>query len=304
MVNNLTSPGVAAITWNNNGVHIRVYFQKDDGFVYEGAWDEGSGWNSGNTKLFAAKIGTPLSAIVFSPSQPQIRLYYLDTSYVLQEYAFSGGWTKGATLPCTNITPISSLTALTWLTSESQQIRVYYQTTNSTIQEVAFSSGWSSGFTFSDVAFPGTSLSAAKIKDNVINGNPSFRVYWQGPDLILNEYAWSGNWSNSKINVSPAPSAGIAAVAWLDASGSAHIRVYLENQAGSIQELSYNDAGGWVTPPATPTSVLASFRAPIGAIVWTDSNVNLRVYVQSATSNKMTELAYSGSGWGAGTLGF
>ena len=194
--------------------------------------------------------------------------------------------------------------ALIWSRSNSQQIRVYYQKKDSTIQEVVFSAGWSSGFTFSEVAFPGTSLSAAKIKDCVINDNPSFRVYWQATNLVLNEYAWPGNWSNSQIKVTPAPSAGIAAVAWLDGNGGARIRVYLENQAGNIQELSYNDGGGWVTPPFTPTNVFTSFGALIGAIVWTESSVNLRVYVQSTTSNKITELAYSGSGWSVGTLGF
>ncbi|TFK71245.1 hypothetical protein BDN72DRAFT_467893 [Pluteus cervinus] len=297
---------IAAITWHNDGLHVRVYFQKDDGFVYEAAWDKGIGWNSGDKKLFQAKIGTPLAAIVFVPTEPKIRVYYLDTSYMLQEYVFSSGWgwKKGATLPSPDLTPITSLAAVTWRQPPNQQIRVYYQKQNSTIQEVVYSSGWSVGFSFNDHAYPGTSLSAAIIKENVINYNPSFRVYWQEHKLSLNEYAWSGSWSNRDLHFSPTPSSGISAVAWLDGSGHAHIRIYLGNAAGNVQQLAYDDPNGWVIPPFIPVNVtVASFKAPVGAIAWQDEGIEVRIYVQSTSSNNITELVHS-KGWSFRILNF
>ncbi|TFK59772.1 hypothetical protein BDN72DRAFT_580545, partial [Pluteus cervinus] len=206
-------------------------------------------------------------------------------------------------LPSPDLTPITSLAAVTWTQPTNQQIRVYYQKSSNSIQEVVYSSGWSVGFSFGEKAFPGTSLSGAIIKENVINNNPSFRVYWQATNLSLNEYSWSGNWSNRDLKYSPAPNSGISAAAWLDGSGGAHIRVYLENAAGNVQELNYNDPSGWVIPPGTPTNTIASFRAPVSAVVWNDGGVQLRVYVQSTSSNNITELVYSG-GWSAHALGF
>jgi len=299
MVQNLTPPAVAAIQWQNNGLHIRVYYQRVDGFIYEAAWDQNSGWNAGNTKLVQAKIGTPISAIVFAVTQPQIRLYYLDNANVVQEFVFSSGWSKGATLPSTSVSPITSLAAVTW--GSGPEIRVYYQRQDSSIQEIAFSSGWSLGNQFKNTAgYPGTSLSAV-----LSNGNPSIRVYYQAQDLTLHELNWSGGWSEGVIKVSPPPAAGMVAVSWLDASGNnPSIRIYFADNSGDVQELSYNTSTGWVTPPAIPTSVATSFRIPIGAIAWGNGPVNIRVYFQSSSQNQLTEMAWGGSSWSFGTMGF
>ncbi|TFK60782.1 fucose-specific lectin [Pluteus cervinus] len=297
---NLVDPGVAAVTWQNDGLHIRVYFQKDDGGVYEGAWDQGNGWSSSNTKLVQAKSGTPLAAITFDPTQ--IRVYYIDESNVLQEYVYNNGWSKGSTLPSPNISPTTSLSAVTWGPSSSEQVRVYYQKQDNTVQEVVYSSGWSLGNSFGDQANPGTGLGAILATD--INNTPSLRVYWQAKDLTLNEYNWSGSWSNRNLNWSPAPSSGIAAASWTDSSGNPFVRVYYENSAGTIEEVGYNSPSGWVVGPGAPTSTVVGSQTPISAIVWVNGgDIEIRVYVQNNSSDTHTEFAYSGS-WTSSNLGF
>ncbi|TFK71244.1 hypothetical protein BDN72DRAFT_837818 [Pluteus cervinus] len=301
--------GVAAVNWPSNVLTIpstvRLYTQKDDGFVYEATGDQSGNWDSNTTKLFQAKVGTPLAAIAPAPSQ--IHLYSLDTSNMLQEYVYNNGWSKGATLQPTDLTPITSLAAVTWTEPTSQQIRVYYQKSDNTIQELMYSSstGWGTGHSFGDHAYPGTSFSGAIFKENVIDNYPSFRVYWQDTSLGLNEYAWCGSgWSNRDLQYNVAPNSGISAVAWLDGSGNSSIRVYFEDTASNfVQEVSYNGASGWVIPPGTPTNTTASLRAPISAVVWTDGGIQIRVYVQSTSNNNITELVNSG-GWSAHSLGF
>ncbi|TFK59769.1 hypothetical protein BDN72DRAFT_851048 [Pluteus cervinus] len=294
--------GVAAVTWPSN---VRLYTQKDDGFVYEATGDQSGNWDSSTTKLFQAKAGTPLAAIVPSPSQ--IHLYSIDTSNMLQEYVYNNGWSKGTTQQPHGLTPITSLAAVTWTEPTSQQIRVYYQKSDNTIQELMYSSstGWETGWSFGDHAYPGTSFSGAIFKENVIDNYPSFRVYWQDTSLGLNEYAWCGSgWSNRDLQYNVAPNSGISAVAWLDGSGNSSIRVYFEDTASNfVQEVSYNDTSGWVIPPGTPTNTTASLGAPVSAVAWTDGGVHIRVYVQSTSSNNTTELVYSG-GWSAHSLGF
>jgi hypothetical protein len=279
-------------------LHLRVYYQQTDGYVYEGAWDQGHGWNSGNTRLFHAKIGTPLAAIVFAVSQPQIRVYYLDNANNIQEYVYSHGWSKGSTLPSTSVFPNTSLAAVTW--GNGPQIRIYYQRQDASIQEIVFSSGWSLVHHFSNTTgYLGSGLAAV-----LINNSPSLRVYYQAKNFALHELAWTGSWSERALNVSLPPRAGIAAVAWLDGSNKPHIRVYFPDSSGHVLELNYNASTGWITPPSRPTNVITRVRAPIAAVEWGSGPVNLRVYFQSTSSNNLTEMVYNGSSWSYHTLGF
>ncbi|TFK60779.1 hypothetical protein BDN72DRAFT_850249, partial [Pluteus cervinus] len=277
----------------------------NDAFVYEATWDQGIGWNSVDNKLFQAKVGTPLAAIAFAPTQVQIRLYSLNDSNALQEYAYNGGWQQGSSLPFPNLSPTTSLAAVTWAQSTSdQEIRVYYQKQDNTLQEIGFSPGprWTATNSFTDQAYPGTGLGAILATDN--NNSPSLRVYWQGSDLSLNEYDWAGGWSNRKLNWSPAPSSGIAAASWTDSSGNPFVRVYFENTAGIIQEVGYNTPSGWVVGPNDPTDTVVGSQTPISAILWVNgSDTEIRAYVKSNSSDTHTEFAYSGS-WTSNDLSF
>jgi hypothetical protein len=61
----LKGTGLAAV-WRNGTA--RVYFQCDDGFVYEAYRTDGS-WSLSQCPLFKAKVGTPLAATVIPSSK-------------------------------------------------------------------------------------------------------------------------------------------------------------------------------------------------------------------------------------------
>ncbi|TFK59766.1 hypothetical protein BDN72DRAFT_965946 [Pluteus cervinus] len=290
----LGGAGVAAVYWPSN---VRLYTQKDDGFVYEATSDQSGNWNSSTTKLFQAKPETPLAAI--APASSEIHIYYLDTSNMLQEYVYNNGWSNGAAPASPNISPNTSLAATTWYDNFSvQQIRLYYQKQDNTIQELAYStgSGWSSGQAFSDQAYPGTGLGA--FASNSVSF--STRVYWQAKDLTLNEYISGSGWTRNTLQWSASPSSGIAAIAWLNLN----IRVYYENIAGNVEEVSYNNASGWAGSPSPPTNTLVGFQSPISATFWVNgADIEIRTYAKSNSSNGHTEFAYSGS-WTSKDLTF
>ncbi|TFK60783.1 fucose-specific lectin [Pluteus cervinus] len=313
----LGGAGVAAVNWQDNGQQIRVYIQKDDGFVYEAASEQSNNWNTNTTtQLFQAKAGTPLAAVVPGPSQ--IHLYYLDTSNILQEYIYDGSWAKGPTLlPYTNLAPNTSLAATTWTDSSSvQQIRLYYQKQDNTIQELSYatSSGWSPGHSFTDQAYPGTGLSAVA---NSAGGNLSCSIYWQGNDLTLNQYILPpSSWTRNTLQWSPAPSSGIAAIIYADYYlHDLHVRVYHESTAGIIQEDAYDappsGAQGWSSATtAINSNTLVNVPTPISTTVWTNSTgIEVRSYVKNSTNNVYFEFSYSiiggdSSGWNSKELSF
>ncbi|TFK68946.1 hypothetical protein BDN72DRAFT_841138, partial [Pluteus cervinus] len=296
--------GVAAVNWPSNAStsqQVRLYIQKDDGFVYEAASDQNDLWNPNTTKLFRAKAGTPLAAVAPAPSQ--VHLYYLDTSNILQEYIYNGSWAKGATpLPSTNIAPITSLAATTWIDSSSVlNIRLYYQKQDNTIQELVYSpgSGWSSGYSFTDQAYPGAGLGAFA---TYFNKALFTSVYWQANDLNVHEYVYTSSWSTNMFKWSAAPSSGITAIGWPDTSSNRpQIRVYYENTARSVEEVSYGYPSGWIGN--VPINTLVDIPAPISATVWLSGGVEVRSYVKSNSSNVHIEFAYSG-GWTSKILSF
>jgi hypothetical protein len=283
------------------GVHIRVYFQRVDGFIYEAAWDDATGWNSGNAKLFQAKTGTPLTAIIFAVNEPQIRLYYLDNTNTIQEFAFTGtSWVKGATLPGAAASARTSLAAVTW--DSAPDIRLYYQLQDNTIQELAFTSNtWVVGGHFASTqTFPGSALTAT-----LINPSPSFRVYYQATDISLHELSWTGEWSDGRLDVFPPAQAPLSAVSWLDSSETeAFIRIYFPDSAGDFQELSFNSPSGWVIPPAVPINGLTGFTTPLSAVEWGSGPVNIRVFSLATNENNFSQLAWNTSAWNLGGLGF
>ncbi|TFK68948.1 hypothetical protein BDN72DRAFT_841139 [Pluteus cervinus] len=298
----LGGAGVAAVSWPSNGQQVRLYIQKDDGFVYEAASDQNGYWNPNMTQLFRAKAGTPLAAVVPAPSQ--VHLYYLDTSNILQEYIYNNSWTKGATpLPSTNIAPITSLAATTWTDSSSVlNIRLYYQKQDNTIQELAYStgSGWSSGYSFTDQAYPGAGLGAfATYFDEAL----STGVYWQGNDLNVHEYIYASSWSTNLFKWSATPSSGITAIGWQDTSSDGpQVRVYYENTDRSVEEVSYSYSSGWTMK--VPLNTLVDIPAPISATVWVSGgDVEARIYVKNNSSNIHIEITYSG-GWTSKVLSF
>ncbi|KZT35611.1 fucose-specific lectin [Sistotremastrum suecicum HHB10207 ss-3] len=300
-MSNIKGTGLAAIQWENNGLHLRVYHQHTDGFVYESALDDnvGGGWHS-TQKLFQARLRSPLSAIVWNTSagSPQIRVYYLDDQGAVQEYVYSGGWSKGASLPASNVSPITGLAAVRW--SDEPQIRVYYQQKDNVIHEVVWSHGWSAGATLS-AAFSGTAIAATTYSDS-----STIRVYYQQADYKLHEAAWISGWKFRTLDDVTSPAGGIAAVGWLEGGHAPTLRVYSQSQRDTIQELSYDDPSGWVYPTRVLDPNVAPSDGSIAAVHWLNGPNQIRVYVQASGRN-ITELVWdgpSGRGWYSQVLNF
>ena len=262
--------------------------------------------------IFQAKFGTSLAAVLLDQSPVSIRVYYQEPSFALQEQAFNGTtWSKGASLPSSNVSSITSLGAIGWTAGGETQVRVYYQKTDSTLGEIAFTgSSWTQGASFSNQAFPETGIAPILLRSAL--PTDVIRVYYQGSHLSFHELAFDGTkWSDGTINVSnepPAPGAGITAVEWDadDGSGGVDIRVYYETDTGSIVQVPYQSASGWGTAGIV-SNVKAGFRTPIASTLWgTASALHIRLYLQSSGQSGFTQIAYesSSNSFTSGLIGF
>jgi hypothetical protein len=282
-------------------VHYRVYFQKDDGFIYEAQYDSTEDTSAFHTvtSLFQAKIGTNLAAVLINQSPPQIRVFYQDVNYAIQEQVFNGSfWTQGTGstgLPSDNASPITSLGAIAWNGSETSEIRVYYQKSDATLGEIVFDGSWTLGQNFSNLGYPGSGIGATILGNSSLPASPLLRVYYQGRDTRLHELAYNGtNWSDTLIRVgiaptTPAPGAGITAVNWFDNGFTeSQIKVYFETATGNIAQAAYIADSGWLRP-AIINTVVAGFRTPIAATLYGNgTDLNIHIWVQSSTQNLLT----------------
>jgi len=310
---NLTPPGVSAINWVDSAVHVRVYFQRTDGFVYEAQYDSNAGGFHTVTSLFPAKIGTSLAAVVINQSPLQIRVFYQDPNYAIQEQVFDGStWTQGDGLPSDDASPITSLGAAAWNVSGTTGIRVYYQKLDTTLGEIIFDNTWSIGQNFSNLGFPGSGIGVALLSNSSLPASPVFRVYYQGRDLSLHQLEFDGvNWSDEGLSesvaITPGPGAGISVVNWADSGNTeSEIRVHYEEENGRIAQANYlHPSGGWVTPSII-SNVVAGFRTPITSTVWGGaSDLHIGVYLQSSTQNPLSLIAFDfNTGFTSGTLTF
>jgi len=140
----LVGTGLAAFVWNNAAgavEGIRVYFQLPNSVLAEDGINVGSGWIREGFTSITAPAGTDLAVISWSAT-PQIRLYLISQSGELREYAYSGSWNGGITLPASTV-PASNVAATTW--GSITDIRVYRQANDNQILEEVWHSGWSVG---------------------------------------------------------------------------------------------------------------------------------------------------------------
>jgi hypothetical protein len=296
-------------------IHIRVYLQRDDGFVYEAQYDSNLASNFHTvTSLFQAKVGTSLAAVLLSQSPIQIRLFYQDPAYAIQEQMSDGTtWTQGSGLPSDDASPTTSLSATAW-NGTTTEIRVYYQKSDATLGEIVFeNSSWVLGANFTNLAFPATGIGAIILSNSSLPANPLLRVYYQRRDLSFHQLAYdAGNWTDQAINVSaapPAPGAGIGAVEWAanDGSGESQINAFYEMETGAIVQASYESSSGWAA--SVVSIIVAGFRAPLAPTLWQNGTFgigqHIRMYVQSSTVNSLVQINFdTGVGFTSVFAGF
>ncbi|KAF8427766.1 lectin [Tirmania nivea] len=280
-MNSLT-PGTATACVAFGNVHIRVYFQDNEGYVRESQWD--GSWTGGTTRnrLFQAKSNTPLAAITWG-STPSIRIYYVQINGILAEHCWDGNhWYTGA-LGDQNIKldHRSKIGACTW--SSTPSIRVYYQTPNDeAINEVCWDgNGWTEGATLPNAQL-GSGLAAIQFQKS----GTHLRVYYQDRNNTVREHCWDGSWTTGATLVQAPSGTAIGAIAW---GSDPQIRVYYEQSSGGgIAEMAYS--GGWSGPKAITGSIADT---SLSVCCW--DSIQIRFYYQRVV-NEIQEFCWN-NGW-------
>ncbi|OAP55737.1 hypothetical protein AYL99_09889 [Fonsecaea erecta] len=240
----LSGHSIAATAWS--AWHMRVYFQDGRGGVRESRHDDGV-WSGGDARsvLFTTKMGTPLSVISWDNGQ-KIRIYYLSSQDILQEYCYSAGygWFHGSLNgQSIRVAPGSKISAIYWPVDTS------IRATSWAIQEYCYcgQSGWGRGATLWN-ARPGSSIAATRWFSGPLDSvhrNLHIRIYYQDEQSYIRELCWQvGGWSIGGFSQRALAATPIAAIAWQD--HQVNIRVFWQDNSKVLFESKY--ANAWAGP--------------------------------------------------------
>lgn len=273
---------IAATAWS--AWHMRVYFQDGRGGIRESRHDDGV-WSGGDVPsvLLTAKMGTPLSVINWDNGR-QIRIYYLSSQNMLQEYCYSTGrgWYHGdLNSQWIQVAPNSRISAIHWHVDTS--IRVYFQAPTSwAIQEYCYcgQSGWCRGSTLWN-ARAGSSIAATRWFSGALDSihrNLHIRIYYQDEQSYIKELCWQvGGWSKGGFSQWAFGGTPIAAFAWYDYQ--VNIRVYWQDNYKALLESKY--ANGWSAGSNITNDV--DERCPFTAVELQNGQ-HYRVYLRDRTA--------------------
>ncbi|KAJ7510825.1 fungal fucose-specific lectin-domain-containing protein [Mycena galericulata] len=269
------SNGVAAVHWqpSSDKHSVRAYFQDDtDLMLYEIGWDTPEKWYRGNSSraIGPARRNTPL-AVVRANSH---HVFYVDTDNAIKEYKwYDHKWVPGATLPATDVSDDTNLTALFCGKGQNLQIRLYYQQKSGDVQELQFRSGaWHTGTVF-DCAVPGTKLAVTNSMPNEdmwvlhlfyitpgAEGTDTFRIVHK--KTVSNDTYWV----SEELTPTVAADAGLAGVAWPEQRGF-RMRLYFPDAAGDVVEFGYDStrSHSWDDAPKKPSNTMSSMSKPLAA---------------------------------------
>lgn len=301
MTTPVTGTGISAVTdrkWS-----LGVIFQLLNGHLdlikhLDGVWKAGE-------QLQSTPVdGSPVASISYD-SGKQVRIYYLDTNYIVQELAYTEGkgWYAGAIGNSkAKATPGSGLAAVVFGKdidghgAAGVHIRVYYQESGTTtVRELGNDGSWYNGaLSISGAAGP-TGLAAVAYW---FQNETQLRVYYQAQDLSLKEYGYNegSKWFQGGFNPGKAAyETPIAAVVF----GNVELQVYWHNLQGQV--VFSKNTGSWggatVIKPIGPSYKLA-------VIQW-DSGKYLRLYTQLYNGSLAEYYSDdSGSNWSQGAFKF
>ncbi len=249
--------------------HIRVYFQRDDGFIYQSIWNERGGWEPTVQKLYEAKLGTSITANYLGLADGIIRIFFSSpnddislASYLLPK----DKWTDPSTILSASVGKILSITSLAatgWFVEGRGTFRLFYQRQDFTIQELVQATGddpWVLGTRFKVPAYPGSSITASSVA-SLSNSDGSHRVYYQATDTSIYELAWGTDgviWTEVHHNVTIPPRSGLGSTIWRSAD-NIHAKLYFLNNSGVIQEWQFDGVGtSLLSPSPMPLPATAS----------------------------------------------
>ena len=151
----LIGSSLAAVKWQHNGIHLRVYYQAADHTLKEHAWD--GSWYVGMHLCYYSNIGgfhpgrapkfTPITAIGWlEGSGIKLRVYWEDIYRDLIESGWNSGWSHPARVHLPHRIIGVYISAIQWNSGKS--IRIYDQGDKDEIVEQATdnsSSSWYNG---------------------------------------------------------------------------------------------------------------------------------------------------------------
>ncbi|KAI5820446.1 hypothetical protein BZA77DRAFT_349172 [Pyronema omphalodes] len=150
-----------------------------------------------------AKNGTSLAAVEWS-SGDEIRLFYLSSLNIIQEYAYSNGtWSDGSLASLAIITSgVSQLAACLFIANN--QIRLYYQLKNNSLREASYDIGGTSNewSPLQSDSLPSAKLGSGLSAINFLRSQ--IRFYFQHDDYSIAEMAWpTTSFESSKSSALP-----------------------------------------------------------------------------------------------------
>ncbi|TFK72403.1 fucose-specific lectin [Pluteus cervinus] len=305
----LNRPPLTAIKFDDDdGKHIRIYYQSPDGDIKEAPYDQHSGWSSRPENIVGCgKLNTDIGATCWA-NGAQIRVYFLNEEGRIIE-------TDGRMTGKYHAAPYSRLGAVNY--QNGKHIRVYYQDTSNKLREAIYRSnrGWTEGTSTLPVALPGTTLATATNP----NDNGQLWVYFQTNELELQEYWYKpspfldlvdisyairynastpgfhrGDFRTDKIYL---PGAPISAAMWND---PVKIRVLTVDETNKLCVTAWD--GGWAPTQELTESAAVSDLALISVAGSTEPPSPLRLYFRNSDAGITEFASQDGTNWSEDTI--
>jgi hypothetical protein len=292
-------PGTGISVVTNELWSLRLFYQLLDGHIEQSRHLNGVWTNE--QLVFSPVEDTPIASITYNKGK-EIRVYYLDKDYMVQEYCYTEGknWYPGVINQLkAKATPAAGLAAIAYGSDvlgageKGVHIRVYYQEAGSNIvKELANDGSWHTGDMQITDALGATNLAAVSY---YFQNQTQIRVYYQDRNLFLKEHGHNNSgWFPGAFNPGKATArTPLSALAF----GNVELQVYYRNLKGQV--VFTRNTGSWINPiviePLGPGYNFA-------ALEWKNGSL-LRLYYQQF-SGVITELCSddAGKSWFPGKL--
>ncbi|KIJ53173.1 hypothetical protein M422DRAFT_202147, partial [Sphaerobolus stellatus SS14] len=266
--------------------YMHLFYQDENGDVFLHKQNNDKWVGTSGAHLLKTLPFTPLAAISWLDGK-QVRLYYADKNYILQEHCYMPGkgdqWVHGSLGKLSfKVAQDTAVAAIRWHESDvGNHLRVYCQEHGSNeIKELCYESkrGWYRGMKGLPVALSGSSLAATTYwwKDH----GRQIRLYYQAGDLSLKEHCYSQHsWFNGEFNPGKAPSrAPISALGWEYPNHGIELEVYWTNKQNEIVQLK--NTGYWGSVKTIVGGLKPGSQLAVGH--WLEKDKYVRLYYQAA----------------------
>ncbi|KAI0548120.1 fucose-specific lectin [Xylaria curta] len=224
-----------------------------------------------------ARDGTDVATT--ATATDECRVYYQDTKGAIHEHIhLPTGWQPATTLALA-AKPASPLASVSF--DSGKEVHVYYVSVAGYLEEYVykFNKGWKPG-PLNDFKF--SVSEASKLAAVSWPEDSGIRVYAQNHDGTIQEYQYeaSKGWRNPVVLPVAQVGSSLAALVWTDKGH--HIRVYYIADS-TVKEQRYDPKEGW--RPGIPVAEAIPPYASIAAVLWSDTRIHQRVYLQDSSEN-------------------